>query len=147
MHVELQVDPAAFRDVVAKMREIIRPAARWCTFCDLRFVQKDEETFLRYAKRDFFTLSPTFHLDRHNEAEVRPVYEKLYDLVVHEYDGCFYLWDYFLGRPDHYRKAYPQMREFLLKRREHDPDGVFSSIWLRKMEDVFLSEPLAETAK
>ncbi|MFZ5480494.1 MAG: FAD-binding protein [Myxococcota bacterium] len=147
MHVELQIDPKHYREVAAKMREIVRPVQRWGTFCDLRFVRRDTETVLRYAVTDRFTMSPTFHLDRHNEAELRPVWEELFDLVVHEYDGTFYLWDYFLGRPDHIRKAYPQLREFLLKRREHDPDGVFSSLWLRKMEDLFLAGDLAETAK
>jgi hypothetical protein len=141
MHLEFQVDPSCWRELIPELREVVRPLRRDCVFCDLRFVKRDLESFLPYAVRDFFTLSPTFHLDEGNEREVRAAQERIYDLVVERYDGRFYLWDYFLGRPEHFQRAYPGFRQWLGKKREYDPENRFSSQWIEKVEGFFASPP------
>src|SRR6185369_4613871 len=92
IHVEFQIEPARVRSFVRDLREAVGRLSRYGTFCDLRMVRKDDESFLAYARTDRFTLSPTFHMDPSNEAEIRAMYRRVYDLVVDTYGGTFYLW-------------------------------------------------------
>jgi len=136
-HVEMQVPPDAWPEVVGKMREIVAgDLHKALVFCDLRYVAADPDSFLAYARRDWFTFSPTFQRHEGNDAAVRRAFDRIYDLVVHDCGGCFYLWDYFLGRPEHLLAAYPQLPEGVALRKQYDPDRRFGSRWLDWVEEV-----------
>ena len=57
-------------------------------------------------------------------------FRELIDLGI-AHGGSYYLTYHRWARKDQVERCYPQMREFLALKRQHDPDEVFQSNWYR----------------
>lgn len=97
----------------------------------IRFVKKDQTTYLSYTKNaDCYAFVFYFRIKCNDfgDQEVRELHQKLIQLAF-ECQGSF-----FLPYRQHYTfeqmsKAYPNINEFFAKKLTHDPIGLFSNDW------------------
>ena len=99
----------------------------------VREIAKDIDTALPYARQDMFGLVMLFTISRELEAEngISSMAEKLIDLA-YSMDGTFYLPYRNFATPAQLRKCYPEFSEFLTKKKEIDPQEIFSSGFYQK---------------
>ena len=96
----------------------------------IRYVYKDESSFLRYAKADSYAFVLYWRIRRGPEADatLRRVHEQFVKLTL-SLGGTFYL-----PYRHHYdqmelQTAYPRIKEFFKLKRKYDPSDVFSNSW------------------
>ena len=99
----------------------------------VREIAKDNDTALPYARQDMFGLVMLFTIGRELEAEngISSMAGELIDLA-HSMDGTFYLPYRNFATPAQLRKCYPEFSEFLNKKKELDPQEIFSSGFYQK---------------
>ena len=99
----------------------------------VREIAKDNDTALPYARQDMFGLVMLFTIGRELEAEngISSMAGELIDLA-HSMDGTFYLPYRNFATPAQLRKCYPEFSEFLTKKKEFDPQEIFSSGFYQK---------------
>ncbi len=120
---------AAFMDGA---REILRRRKTLVIYGTIRLIEKDDETFLPWAKDDYACVIFNL-LVEHTETGKRKAadtFRALIDLAL-ELGGSYYLTYHKWARKDQVLAAYPQMPEFLRRKRAHDPGELFQSDWYR----------------
>jgi FAD/FMN-containing dehydrogenase len=104
------------------------------TYGTVRLIDREDETFLPWARQDFACI--VFNvLTRHDEPGIdrsRSVCRALIDIAL-DLRGSFFLTYHRWARPDQVRRAYPEIGEFLRKKLEFDPGERFASEWYRHM--------------
>lgn len=104
----------------------------------VRLIVKDEESFLRWARESFacviFNLHVT-HDPQGREAAAR-AFRALIDLGI-RYHGSYYLTYHRWATREQALACYPQLPEFLRRKREHDPGELFQSDWYRHYKAMF----------
>nr|WP_233713697.1 FAD-binding oxidoreductase [Lederbergia citri] len=92
----------------------------------IRYVPKNKEAYLSYAKEDMFAL--VFYINQGISAKeiekTGEVVRKIIDLTI-EMNGSYYLPYYQYPTKEQMREAYPLTDEFFQKKREYDPDERF----------------------
>lgn len=104
----------------------------------VRFIKKDSETFLPWAKKNYASIVFNFHVD-HSPTGIDKVkldYQRLFDLAL-SMDGNFFLTYHRWARRDQILKGYPQFVQFLKKKRKYDPSELFESDWYRHYRTMF----------
>ena len=104
----------------------------------VRLIEAEDETFLRWAKRDFACIIFNL-LVEHSPAGIdrgQAQFQSLIDCALNE-GGCYYLTYHRWARPDQVERAYPEFREFLDLKDHYDPHGVFTSEWHRYHRQMF----------
>ena len=98
----------------------------------VRLIEKDEETFLAWAKDRYACVIFNLHIEHSSSAVDRAAdaFRGLIDLGI-EHGGSYYLTYHRWATREQVEHCYPQMREFLRLKREHDPAERFQSTWYR----------------
>jgi len=98
----------------------------------IRLINKDEDAFLAWAKRDYVCVIFNLHVDHHAAGmdRSRLAFQRLIDRAI-ESDGSYFLTYHRFARRDQLLRCYPRMPEFLRRKRLADPDERFSSDWYR----------------
>lgn len=98
----------------------------------IRLIERDDETFLNWARQPYACIVFNLHVEHTEEgiARAADALRALIDLAT-ERDGSYFLTYNKFATPEQLLRCYPQFPEFLTKQRRYDPDGVFSSDWLR----------------
>jgi FAD/FMN-containing dehydrogenase len=104
----------------------------------VRVIEKDDETFLAWARERYACVIFNLHVDHvpQSIAAAADAFRALIDLAI-EQDGSYYLTYHRWARKDQVERCYPQMQEFLALKRRHDPDEVFQSNWYRHYRTMF----------
>lgn len=92
----------------------------------IRYVQKNEDAVLSYAKDDMFALVLLINqgfLETEKEA-TKVVIQKLIDVTL-KHDGSYYLPYMPYPTKDQMRRAYPQSNVFFEKKLQYDPEELF----------------------
>ena len=112
----------------------------------VRLIEKDEETFLPWARDDWACTIFNLHVDHSAEGLAKAMRDflALIDLAL-ERGGSYYLTYHRWARREQVLAAYPQFEEFLSLKRSHDPDGVFDSDWYRHYSELFGSDSQTNT--
>ena len=120
---------ADFMDAAA--RELNRRKAN-VIYGTIRLIERDDETFLNWARRHYACIVFNLHVDHTDAgiAQTADALRALIDLAI-ERGGSYFLTYNKFATQQQLTHCYPQFPEFLAKKREYDPDGVFSSDWLR----------------
>ncbi|MYC07563.1 MAG: FAD-binding oxidoreductase [Chloroflexi bacterium] len=120
---------ADFMDAAA--RELNRRKAN-VIYGTIRLIERDDETFLNWARRHYACVVFNLHVD-HTDAGIAQTADALRALIdlATERGGSYFLTYNKFATQQQLARCYPQFPEFLAKKREYDPDGVFSSDWLR----------------
>jgi FAD/FMN-containing dehydrogenase len=104
----------------------------------VRLIERDDETFLAWARDRYACLIFNLHIEHTPEAIERAAgaFRALIDLGI-AHGGSYYLTYHRWARKDQVERCYPQMAEFLALKRRHDPDERFQSTWYRHYRQMF----------
>ena len=98
----------------------------------IRLIAQDDETFLNWARQPYACIVFNLHVE-HTEAGIAHTADALRALIdlAAERGGSYFLTYNKFATPEQLARCYPQFGEFLERQREYDPEGVFSSDWVR----------------
>ena len=132
MITELYVPREHLADFMAAVREDFLRHQVDFIYGTIRLIRKDTDAFLAWARDDYACVIFNLHVDHHANglARARADFQRLIDRAI-EFDGSYFLTYHRFARRDQLLRCYPQMPEFLRRKREFDPDERFSSDWYR----------------
>ncbi|MFJ7826072.1 FAD-binding protein [Psychrobacillus sp. NPDC096623] len=99
----------------------------------VRYVNKDEEAVLSYAKEDMFALVLLINQGKSkNDIEkTENVIHKMIDVTL-KHDGSYYLPYYSYPTQDQMDEAYPRNKEFFQLKKQFDPNEVFMNLFYKE---------------
>ena len=108
------------------------------TYGTIRFIEKDQDSFLAWARESWVCIVCNLHVAHSEEGieKVKKDFENLLDRVI-ELGGCFYLTYHKWISKEQVEAAYPQFREFLMLKKRYDPSEVFQSDWYCYFKDLY----------
>ena len=138
MITEIYVPPLRLAAFMDDARVELRARDANLIYGTVRLIEKDDETFLPWATDRFACVIFNLHVEHTPEAIDRAAetFRALIDLGV-RYGGSYYLTYHRWARKDQVEACYPQMREFLARKRQHDPVELFQSNWYRHYRAMF----------
>jgi FAD/FMN-containing dehydrogenase len=104
----------------------------------IRLIEKDDESFLAWAKEDYACVVFNLHVS-HNRAGIEKAkrdFRRLIDRAI-EHGGSYYLTYHRWATREQVKGCYPQMQEFLRLKKHYDPAEVFQSDWHRHQRAMF----------
>lgn len=139
---ELYVPRDRLVDFLEVSAEIIRSCNARLTYGTTRLIERDTETFLPWARQDFACV--IFNLLTPNTSpgveKTAKTFRCLIDAALQR-DGSFFLTYHRYATPDQVEAAYPEIREFLKRKHQFDPNGRFQSDWFRHLDGAFCAAP------
>lgn len=107
-------------------------------FGTVRLIQKDDESFLAWAKESYACVVFNIHFEHSNKGidHVRTTFQYMIDKAI-EFGGSFYLTYHKWARKDQIISCYPQMVKFLELKRKYDPEELFRSSWYEHYKHMF----------
>jgi FAD/FMN-containing dehydrogenase len=104
----------------------------------IRLIEKDDETFLAWARERFACVIFNLHVPHSVEGKHRSA-DHFRRLIDHgtRYGGSYYLTYHRWARRAQVERCYPQFAEFLRLKRKHDPEERFQSEWYRHYRGMF----------
>lgn len=131
---EIYVPKESLVSFMQEARDYIRAQKIPLIYGTVRRIERDDESFLAWAKRSY--LSVIFNLCTAHTPEgiarSAAAFRHLIDLAIAR-NGSYYLTYHRFARPDQVLACYPQFSEFLRAKSEFDPQDRFQSDWLRHM--------------
>jgi FAD/FMN-containing dehydrogenase len=104
----------------------------------VRLIEKDEESFLRWARESFACVIFNLHV-AHNERGIENAaraFRALIDLGI-RHGGSYYLTYHRYATKEQVEKCYPQFGAFLSLKVKYDPEELFQSDWYRHYRRMF----------
>jgi hypothetical protein len=104
----------------------------------VRLIERDDVTFLPWASDRWACTIFNLHVD-HDAAGIARARESFRDLIdaAIAHGGTYFLTYHRYARYDQVLACYPQMAEFLRRKRLHDPEERFQSDWYRHYREMF----------
>jgi len=104
----------------------------------VRLIEKDEESFLPWAKDRYACIIFNLHVmhDAKGIEGAQRAFRTLIDLAIQR-GGSYYLTYHRWATREQVEHCYPQFREFLGKKLKYDPSEVFESDWYRHYRKMF----------
>jgi FAD/FMN-containing dehydrogenase len=130
MITEIYVPRTALVSFMEGTRLALREQKANLIYGTIRLIEKDEESFLRWARQSYACVIFNLHVT-HDEAGLQSAartFRTLIDLGIH-YDGSYYLTYHRWASPRQVEFCYPQFREFLARKLVYDPTEMFQSDW------------------
>ncbi|HLU21665.1 MAG TPA: FAD-binding oxidoreductase [Bacillaceae bacterium] len=115
-----------FPDFIDRLRELLTENELNILNATVRYVPKNEESYLSYAKEDMFAIVFLINQGLTNKdiEKTGEVVRLIIDLVL-EYNGAYYLPYYPYPTKEQMREAYPRTDEFFQLKRKYDPEERF----------------------
>jgi FAD/FMN-containing dehydrogenase len=104
----------------------------------IRLIEKDDESFLAWAKENYACVVFNLHV-AHARAGIEKAkrdFQLLIDRAIAS-RGSYYLTYHRWATREQVERCYPQMREFLRLKKIYDPSEVFQSDWYRHQLSLF----------
>ena len=103
----------------------------------IRLIEQDDETFLNWARQPYACIVFNLHVE-HTDTGIAHTADALRALIdlASERGGSYFLTYNKFATQQQLLRCYPQIQEFFALRDHYDPDGVFSSNWLRAYKDT-----------
>ena len=104
----------------------------------IRLIERDDETFLRWARQPYACIVINLHID-HTPAAIEraaEAFRRLIDMAIAR-EGSYYLTYHRWARRDQVERCYPQFPEFLRLKKKYDPAERFQSDWYRHYRQMF----------
>jgi FAD/FMN-containing dehydrogenase len=108
----------------------------------IRYVLKDEFTFLPYAQKDVFAFVLYYRIERSKDGDSE--LEKVHQLMVEitkELGGTFYLPYRFHYSDEDLQTCYPMIDTFFKMKEKYDPDHLFSNLWYERYGKKYYKTP------
>lgn len=104
----------------------------------IRLIERDDETFLPWAREPWACTIFNLHTV-HTPAGLEhagDAFRRLIDMAIAR-GGSYFLTYHRWARPEQVETCYPEFRDFLAAKREHDPEERFQSDWYRHYAAAF----------
>lgn len=112
------------------------------TYCRLlnitiRYLLKDETTFLKYAPEDMYAFVLYYRCEKHDmmDKELKGIHNKLVNYAL-KLNGTFYLPYRHHYSYDQLYQSYPNITEFMNLKRYYDPGDRFSNLWYDNYKNI-----------
>jgi FAD/FMN-containing dehydrogenase len=104
----------------------------------IRLIEKDAESYLAWAKRDYACVVMNLHVDHTPQGISKSAedFRRVIDRAI-ELDGSYFLTYHRWASRTQTEACYPQMADFLENKRRFDPDEIFQSDWYRHYRRQF----------
>jgi FAD/FMN-containing dehydrogenase len=136
---EINVPRDILPQFLAEAREVLRrDEAAPLIYGTVRMIEKDEESFLCWAKQSYACVIFNLHTPHTNEGKSRTAesFRKLIGLGLN-HSGSFYLTYHRYATKNQVRSCYPQFPELLRLKLQYDPGERFQSNWYRYYKHMF----------
>ncbi|MEK3800747.1 FAD-binding oxidoreductase [Peribacillus sp. FSL H8-0477] len=102
----------------------------------VRYVEKNEEAVMSYAKEDMFALVMLINQGTSKKAvnETEAVIQKMIDLTL-AHQGSYYLPYYSYPSSSQLREAYPRTEEFFTLKHKYDPEERFMNLFYKEYQE------------
>jgi len=103
-----------------------------CIYGTIRLIERDDESFLAWAKQPYACTIFNLHTPHTSEGREHSAaaFRRLIDISARR-GGSWYLTYHTFGAREQILRCYPQFPEFLRLKRQYDPDERFQSEWYR----------------
>lgn len=104
----------------------------------IRLIEKDDESFMAWAKERFACVVFNLHVAHHHAGveKAKRDFRRLIDRAI-EYGGSYYLTYHAWATRSQVESCYPQFKEFLRLKRKYDLSETFQSDWYRYYRRIF----------
>jgi FAD/FMN-containing dehydrogenase len=138
---ELYVPRARLADFMAAAAAYLRRRNADVIYGTIRLIERDEETFLAWAKADYACIIFNLHTVHTDDgiAASSAAFRRLIDVAI-ERGGSYFLTYHRWATHEQIAACYPRFTEFLRLKRHHDPDQIFQSEWYRHHARLFADE-------
>jgi FAD/FMN-containing dehydrogenase len=140
MITEIYVQRPQLAGFMTDARELLRHRRGNVIYGTVRLIERDDETFLAWARDRYACIVLNLHIDHTPQAiaDAAETFRQLIDLGL-AHGGSYYLTYHRWARKDQVERCYPQMSEFLALKRRYDPGELFQSNWYRHYREMFRS--------
>ncbi|MBV9679433.1 MAG: FAD-binding oxidoreductase [Acidobacteriaceae bacterium] len=130
MITEIYVPRSALVSFMEEARRVLREGRANLIYGTVRLIEKDEESFLRWARQSYACVIFNLHVthDAGGLDAAARAFRALIDLGI-ERDGSFYLTYHRWATRRQVEICYPQFRDFLAQKLVYDGGEVFQSDW------------------
>ena len=129
---ELYVPRTALADFLSEAADDFRANAVDCIYGTIRLIERDDESFLTWAKQPY--ACTIFNLHTHHTPEgiehSAAAFRRLIDMAARR-QGSWFLTYHTFGTRSQLLRCYPELPEFLRLKRRYDPNERFQSEWYR----------------
>jgi FAD/FMN-containing dehydrogenase len=138
MITEIYVPRAALFNFLEDARVDLRKQNANLIYGTIRLIEKEEESFLRWARESFACVIFNLHVthDAPGLENAARAFRSLIDLGI-KHRGSYYLTYHKFATREQVESCYPQFKEFLGLKLKHDPDELFQSDWYRHYKKMF----------
>ena len=111
------------------------------TYGTIRFIQRDTESFLAWAKEPFVCIVCNLHVLHTSEGKKKAAddFRRIIDRAI-QFGGMYYLTYHRWATRNQVETCYPQFVEFLRLKKKYDPEERFQSDWYRHYKSLFADE-------
>lgn len=136
---EVYAPRARLGELMDRLRDDFRRHDVDVIYGTVRFIERDDTTFLPWAREPYACVVLNFHVD-HGAAGIEKARGDFQRLIDHSLalDGSYFLTYHRWARRDQVERAYPQFEAFLREKQAWDPDERFQSDWYRHYRAMFL---------
>lgn len=108
------------------------------TYGTIRFIEKDTESFLAWAKEPSVCIVCNLHVIHTDEGKKKAAedFRRIIDRVI-QFRGRYYLTYHRWATRKQVETCYPQFAEFLRLKKKYDPEERFQSDWYRHYKTMF----------
>jgi FAD/FMN-containing dehydrogenase len=130
MITEIYVPRAALVSFMEEARLVLRQQKANLIYGTVRLIEKDEESFLRWARQSYACVIFNLHVvhDPPGLQAAERAFRTLIDLGI-QFDGGYYLTYHRWATAKQVGICYPKFREFLVRKLGYDPAETFQSDW------------------
>lgn len=138
MITEIYVPRPSLLDFMENAHLTLRKEKANVIYGTVRLIEKDEESFLRWAKDRYACVIFNLHTthDPYGIESSTRAFRALINLGI-RFGGSYYLTYHRYATRDQVETCYPQFREFLELKLKYDPQEIFQSDWYRHYKKMF----------
>jgi FAD/FMN-containing dehydrogenase len=138
MITEINVPPEDLNGFLTEVREDFRKNKVELIYGTIRLIEKDQESFLRWAKNSYACTIFNLHTEHTPEgmAHSAETFRRLIDMAARR-NGTYYLTYHRYARREQVLACYPEFPQFLRLKRKYDPEERFQSDWYRHYKTMF----------
>jgi FAD/FMN-containing dehydrogenase len=134
---ELFVPRAALPGFMAEAAADLRRRGVAVIYGTVRLIERDGESFLEWAREPYACVVLNLHTEhsRQGRNATAGAFRSLIDLALRR-GGSYYLTYHRWATQAQVEAAHPRMKEFLRRKAERDPGGLFQSEWYRHHKNL-----------
>ena len=138
MITEIYVTRQAFLPFVSRCRNDFIAHDVDMTYGTIRFIERDTDTFLAWARQPYVCIVCNLHVVHTDEGTKKAAadFRRLIDRAI-QFGGTYYLTYHRWATRRQVETCYPQFVEFLRLKRKYDPQERFQSEWYRHYKEMF----------